>query len=321
MCDILADIGATNARFTVFRGGKLLSEKTRIFKCAEFPGFGDAYRAYRREMNLEDEKILRAAVAIAGPVTGDWIRMTNHPWIFSRQAVQDELELERFAVINDFTAVALSLTELGRDDSIAIGDNKREADFHFPVGVLGPGTGLGVSGLIPDGRGGFVPLSGEGGHVTLSPYNDREAELLHVMRDGFGHVSAERVLCGSGLVNLYKALAQLDRREVVYRKPEDITRAGLEGDDMSVEALDIFCAMLGTVAGNLALTLGARGGIFIAGGIVPKILSFFRRSPFRDRFVAKGRFENYLSAIPTRVITHAFPAFLGLEAGLKDPRY
>jgi glucokinase len=320
MCDILADIGATNARFGMFRE-KRLAEKTHIFKCEDFLGFEDAYRAYIKLMKLDDEKVARAAVAIAGPVTGDLVRMTNHPWGFSRKAVKKELNLERFVVVNDFTAVALSLSELDAEDSIAIGENKKKSDFSFPVGVLGAGTGLGVSGLIPDGQGGFVPLSGEGGHVTLAPYNDREAELLAAMRGWFGHVSAERVLCGSGLVNLYKAIAQIDKREVVYRKPEDITDAALRGDEMSVETLNIFCAMLGTVAGNLALVLGARGGIYIAGGIVPKVLSFFRRSPFRDRFLAKGRFENYLSAIPTRVITHDLPAFLGLEAAFKSDRY
>jgi glucokinase len=320
MCDILADIGATNARFAVFKGGKLLSEKTHVFKCEEFPGFADAYHAYLKEINLGDEKVARAAVAIAGPVTSDLIRMTNHPWAFSRKGVKKELDLERFVVINDFTAVALSLTELTDADYIPIGD-KRKPDPGFPIGVLGAGTGLGVSGLVPNGHGGFVPLSGEGGHVTMSPYNDREAALLHVMRDWFGHVSAERILCGTGLVNLYKAVAQVDRQEVRFRKPEDITQAALDGDEMSVEALNMFCAMLGTVAGNLALTLGARGGIYIAGGIIPKILSFFRRSPFRDRFMAKGRFENYMAAIPTRVITHPFPAFLGLEASLRSDAY
>lgn len=320
MCDILADIGATNARFGMAKS-KAVTEKTHIFKCEEFSTFQDAYRAYLKHINISEADVTRVAIAIAGPVTSDLIRMTNHPWVFSKKDVQKELKLKRFVVINDFTAVALSLTELKDADTALIGDKGRP-NKNFPIAVLGPGTGLGVSGLVPNGHGGFVPLSGEGGHVTMSPYNDREAALLLAMRDWFGHVSAERVLCGSGLVNLYKAVAHLEHKEMKLRKPEDITKAALEAtDEMAVEALNHFCAMLGTVAGNLALTLGSRAGVYIAGGIVPQILSFFRRSPFRDRFVAKGRFENYMAAIPTCVITHPLAAFLGLEASLNDESY
>lgn len=318
--DILADIGATNARFgRKEENGEI--DNTHIFKCEDFPTFQAAYRAYLKHLNVKDAEVTRCALAIAGPVTSNNIRMTNHPWAFQRSEVQKELQLQRFVVINDFTAVALSLTELKADHVELIGEKGRP-NKNFPLAVLGPGTGLGVSGLVPDGKGGFIPLSGEGGHVTMAPYTDREAEILHVMREWFGHVSAERLLCGTGLLNLYRAICMLNHREPRQTKPESVTKAALDGsDDNAVEALNVFCAMLGTVAGNLALSIGARAGVYIAGGIVPQILPFLKRSAFRNRFVAKGRMENYVAAIPTYVITHPLAAFLGLEASFKNANY
>lgn len=320
MSDILADIGATNARFGVVSTSGVV-EKSHVFKCEEFPSFQDAYRAYLKHAGLEQKNIKRAALAIAGPVTSDHIRMTNHPWVFSKSAAQKELGLDRFVVVNDFTAVALSITMLKENDRVLIGDAGRP-NMAFPYAILGAGTGLGVSGLIPNHHGGYVPLSGEGGHVTMSAYTEREAAILHVLREWFGHVSAERLLCGTGIVNLYRAIATLNQEEIRLNKPEDITKAALAAsDEVAVEAVTVFCAMLGTVAGNLALTLGARAGVFIAGGIVPQMLPFFKRSPFSSRFKAKGRFENYMAAIPTYVITHPLAAFLGLEAALNSDLY
>lgn len=320
MNDILADIGATNARFGVLTSPGVV-EKSHVFKCEEFPSFQEAYRAFLKQAGLDQKNVKRAALAIAGPVTSDHIRMTNHPWVFSKTAAQKELGLDRFVVVNDFTAVALSITMLTEKDRALIGDPGRP-NMAFPYAILGAGTGLGVSGLIPNHHGGYVPLSGEGGHVTMSPYTDREAEILHVLREWFGHVSAERLLCGTGIVNLYRAIATLNQEEIRLNKPEDITKAAVAGtDETAVEALTVFCAMLGTVAGNLALTLGARAGVFVAGGIVPQFLPFFKRSPFSSRFKAKGRFENYMAAIPTYVITHPLVAFLGLEAALNSDLY
>ncbi len=323
MIDVLADIGATNARFGIHGEiqGKTQADKTKVFKCDAFPSFQEAYRAFLTHAGLEQSDVRRAALGIAGPVTSDHIRMTNHPWSFSKNAVQQELGLDRFVVVNDFTAVALSVTALSEEDRVLVGEAGRPNPT-FPYAILGAGTGLGVSGLIPNHHGGYVPLSGEGGHVTMSPYTDREAAILHVLREWFGHVSAERVLCGTGIVNLYRAIATLDKQEIRLNKPEDITKAALAGtDNIAVEALTVFCAMLGTVAGNLVLTLGARAGVYIAGGIVPQILPFFKRSPFSSRFKAKGRFENFMAAVPTYVITHPLVAFLGLEAALNSDLY
>lgn len=320
MSDVFADIGATNARFG-YRSENGVIEKSHIFKCEEFPSFQEAFRAYLEHAGLKAENVTRTALSIAGPVTSDHIRMTNHPWVFSKKAAQKELGLKRFVVVNDFTAVALSITELKENDRVLIGDPGRP-NMDFPYAILGPGTGLGVSGLVPNHHGGYIPLSGEGGHVTMSPYTDREAEILHVLREWFGHVSAERLLCGSGLVNLYRAIAALNQEDPRLTRPEEITKAATGGsDDMAAEALTVFCAMLGTVAGNLALTLGSRAGVYIAGGIIPQILPFFKRSPFSNRFKAKGRFENYMAAIPVYVITHPLAAFLGLEASLESDLY
>jgi glucokinase len=182
--------------------------------------------------------------------------------------------------------------------------------------VLGPGSGLGVSGLIPAGAG-WIPLAGEGGHATVAPATDRESAVLDRMRRHFDHVSAERVLSGPGLVNLYNTLAALDGVPSRGYMAAQITDPEIgAADPVCAEATSLFCAMLGTIAGNLALTLGARGGIYIGGGIVPRLGQRFVRSPFRARFEAKGRFSEYLAVIPTWVVTHPLPAFLGCAAVL-----
>lgn len=309
---LIADIGGTNARFALVGPDGAFAE--RVLRCADYASLADAAKAYL----AQQEGLVRparAAFAVASPVTGDIIRMTNLPWEFSIANVRRELELERLDVINDFTAVALSMPELGPDDLAQVGDGAPVAQA--PVGVLGPGSGLGVSALIP-GIQGWTALATEGGHVTMAPVSDREGAVLAQLRKRFEHVSAERVLSGPGLVNLYEALVVIDGREPEQLTAAEISTRGLEGrDPASQEALEMFCAMLGTVAGNLALTLGARGGVYVAGGIAPKILSFLRHSRFRKRFVEKGRMRDFLGPIPTYVVTHPYPAFVGLQAQLR----
>ena len=238
--------------------------------------------------------------------------MTNHPWSFSIAALKARFGFERLEVINDFTAQALALPRLGADERMAVGGGTAAAGA--PLAVLGPGSGLGVSGLVPCAAG-WVALTGEGGHATMSPASDRESAVLDHMRRRFDHVSAERVLSGPGIVNLYNTLAEIDAIPSKGYTAAQITDLAMRGEDpVCVEATAMFCAMLGTVAGNLALTLGARGGLFIAGGIVPRLGHYFADSPFRARFQAKGRFEPYLAAIPTYVVTHPLAAFLGCAA-------
>ena len=313
---LVGDIGGTNARFgLVSPDGKLLH--SRVLADADYPRIAEAVEAY-----LADRGGLprprRGALAIASPVGGDEVRMTNHPWAFSISALGKRLGFQRLEVINDFTAQALALPHLTDGDKFAIGGGAPLAGY--PIGVLGPGSGLGVSGMIPTGKR-FVPLTGEGGHATMAPITDRESAALGAMRHHFDHVSAERVLSGPGLVNLYNALAEIDGVPAKQYTAAQISDAGTgKRDALCAEATEMFCAMLGTVAGNLALTLGAKGGVYIGGGIVPRLGERFAASPFRQRFEAKGRFRDYLAAIPTYVVTHKLPAFLGCAAALMEKK-
>ncbi len=309
---LVGDIGGTNARFGVASAdGAILHSAT--FAAADFAEIGAAIEAFLA--TLRDLPMPRqGALAIAAAVTGDEIRMTNHPWQFSVNALRDRLGFRRLVAINDFTAVALALPRLTEADRMPVGDGSPTAAT--PIAVLGPGSGLGVSGLIPSGSR-WVPLTGEGGHMTMPAESEREAEVLRLMRQRFDHVSAERCLSGPGLVNLYNSLAELDQVKAASYTAAQITDPQTADDDkLCREATAMFCAMLGTVAGDLALTLGARGGVYIAGGIVPRLGARFAESGFRQRFERKGRLSPYLATIPTYVITNPLPAFLGCAAAL-----
>lgn len=309
---LIADIGATNARFALVLDGRVTAERT--LRCADFPSPAEAAEHYL-ESAPAPLRPDRGAFAIASPVTGDLIRMTNLTWEFSISGVRRALGFDRLDVINDFTAAALSVPELAEDERVQVGDGAPVPGA--PVGVIGPGTGLGVSALIP-GPSGWTALATEGGHVTMAPVSDREGQVLAELRKIYDHVSAERVVSGMGLQNLYTALMLLDGREPEPLDPADISARGLDRSDVYChEALEMFCAMLGTVAGNLALSLGARGGLYVMGGIVPRLLPFFSHSRFRKRFVEKGRMRDYLGPVPTYIVTHPYPAFLGLTAQLK----
>jgi glucokinase len=310
---LIADLGATNARFALVEGGRVVH--ARVLRCADYPSLVTAAGAYL-DLVEPARPPRRAAIAIACPVVGDTVSMTNHAWSFSISELREQLALDRLEVVNDFTAQALAVLHLAPGDRTQVGGGAAEAGH--PIGVIGPGTGLGVSGLIPS-RERWTPLAAEGGHVTMAAVTEREAEVLRRLRLRFAHVSAERVLSGMGLANLHETLAAIDGQDVPAREPGEVTEAALgRSDPVCVEAVEMFCAMLGTVAGNLALTLGALGGVFIAGGIVPRLGTFFAASPFRERFESKGRFRAYLSAIPTYVVTHPMPAFLGLKSVLEE---
>jgi glucokinase len=289
-----------------------------VLACGDYPSIDKAIAAYLDiELPLTDlPRVEAAALAVAGPVTDDQVTLTNHPWSFSTSQLRRQFAIDRLLVVNDFAAVAAAIPYLKPDERSQVGGGKALAGS--PVGVLGPGSGLGVSGLAPTASG-WLALSGEGGHATMAPATARESAVLDHMRARFDHVSAERVLSGPGLVDLYNTLAEIDGVPAVSYTPAQITDAGIgERDPRCREAVDMFCAMLGTIAGNLALTLGARGGMYVAGGIVPKLGAVFAVSPFRDRFEDKGRLRPYLARIPTYVVTHPFPAFLGLAALLAD---
>jgi glucokinase len=313
---VLGDVGGTNARFAWQDGDGAPLRDIATIPTADHPSIAAALAHYLH--GLERAAPPWCAIGIANPITGDRVQMTNSHWSFSIDAVRRELGFERLVVINDFTALALALPDLAPGDLRQLGGGAPVADA--PLALVGPGTGLGVSGLVPSGEAGrWVALQGEGGHVTLAATSAREAAVLQVLRDRFGHASAERAVSGQGLEALHAALCALDGVANPAPLPAaEISRHALAASDpRCVEALDLFCAFLGNVAGNLALTLGARGGVYIGGGIVPRLGDAFTRSRFRACFEDKGRFRAYLAAIPVYVIhAEVSPALLGAARAL-----
>ena len=311
---LLGDVGGTNARFAwqAQAGSPLTSVAGQ--RCQDEPTLLASIHRYRQAHNLPAPG--SAAIGIANPVTGDRVQMTNHHWSFSIAQLEQDLGVQRLAVINDFTALALSLPTLAGPDLRRIGPGQAVAGA--PQALIGPGTGLGVSGLLPSPTGGCVAIAGEGGHVTLAAADDAEAAVLAWLRNRFGHASAERALSGPGLVNLYRAAAHLGGQPAPPLEPWEVIDSARAGTcAASRSAVDLFCSFLGSVAGNLALTLGARGGVYIGGGIVPRLLPELEGSRFRQRFEGKGRFQGYLAAIPTWVIDAAeSPAFMGASRAL-----
>ena len=313
---LLADIGGTNARFAWQMASGAAITDLRVLPCADHPTVADALRAYLAASGHAPPP--DGAIAIANPVVGDQVRMTNHHWTFSIQALRRDCGFQRLEVLNDFTALALALPALDPADLRQVGPGASVAGS--AIALIGPGTGLGVSGLLPDGRGGWVPLQGEGGHATLAGRTPREDAVLARLAALYRHASAERAVSGPGLVDLHQALQAID---APFDEPRplgaaEIVSGALDANDAAcLEALDLFCAFLGTAAGNLALTLGARGGVYIGGGIVPRLGDAFALSPFRQRFEDKGRFASYLAQIPVYVIHAAqSPALLGAARAL-----
>lgn len=312
---LLADIGGTNIRLAWQAGPGDVLHDLWVRPCAQFASLEAALRAYVAEVGIAMPE--EAALGIANPVTGDVVRMTNRDWSFSQSALRAALGLRRLVVLNDFTALALAIPRLTPQMLRQVGGGAPVAGA--AVGLLGPGTGLGVSGLVfaPDGA--DIPLAGEGGHATLAAQTPLEWELLCILQRRYGHVSAERVLSGQGLVDLYHALRErLTLGGMDVSQAAHVTALALEeGDALALQTLDLFCGFLGTVAGDLALTLGARGGVYLGGGIVPRLGTWFDQSGFRARFEAKGRFQAYLAPIPCWVINpDAAPALYGAARAL-----
>jgi glucokinase len=310
---LIADIGGTNARFGLLADGQRHDEL--VLACADYPDIVTAVEHYLSTVGAA--RPAEAAMAIAGPITGDIVRMTNHVWQFSASQTRERLGLRRLIILNDFTALAMSLRHLPAESLEQIGGGRAVADN--PIAVIGPGTGLGVSGLIPTGPH-WIPLQGEGGHVTLAVMNEREVAVLKQLHQRFSHVSAERVLSGPGLVNLYEALCGVEGMVPQTLTPPEVTRRAQEAScRICLEAVNIFCALLGTMAGNLVLTLGALGGVYVGGGIVPSLGRSFTSSPFRNRFEDKGRYADYLARVPTFVIRAELPALIGLQLAFTEP--
>lgn len=302
----LADIGGTNARFALQEPGGAATH-CESYRTVDHADLASAIAEYFDHLAMTTPPS-EAAFAVAAVTDGDRIELTNHPWAFSIKKTKKCFGFERLDVVNDFTAIALAIPALNAKDLRQIGGGKAVEDT--PIVAIGPGTGLGVSGLVPTADGEWMALSTEGGHVTMPAATEVEAEILGKLRGRFGHVSAERVLSGPGLLNLYEAIGG---KAPAPASPGELTERALEKNDPdSLATLRMFSEMLGTVASDLALSLGAQGGVYLAGGILPKIIDFFAVSDFRRRFEDKGRFSNYLAKIPTFVICHPEPAFLGL---------
>lgn len=316
---LLADIGGTYARFALETG---LGEFTQMasLRCADHADFHAAVRAYLQGLSWQDggpQQIAHAAIAIANPVEGDRVRMTNYHWQFSIEEMRQRLGLDTLVVVNDFTALAMALPRLAEADVRQVGGG--QARRPSVIGLLGAGTGLGVSGLIPAGEG-WIALGTEGGHVNFGPRDKREMEILQFAWKTLDHVSYERLISGPGLELIYRALA--DRNGVANAEPllaPAITQRALEdGDALCLETLEVFCGLLGTAAANLAVTLGSLGGIYIGGGIVPRLGERFFQSEFRGRFEAKGRFQPLLAGIPTALITDTLAALAGAAQALEQ---
>jgi glucokinase len=335
---LLADVGGTNARFALELAPNRI-EFIEVLACADYPFLADAITAYLNSPAMLEANpgvVRHAAIAIANPVVADFVQMTNHHWAFSIEGMRTDLGFETLIVVNDFSALASALPHLQDSEKLQIGGGKVRAGA--PLGLLGAGTGLGVSGLIPTGKsmsagtdnsshdgeavvptGGWTALCSEGGHVTFSPTNQKEVAVLQYAWREFEHVSAERLLSGAGLELIYRALSDQAGRPDDRLPAPDIARKALSGECVVCnDTIDMFCGMLGTVAGNLAVTLGAQGGIYIGGGIVPRLGERFAASPFRRRFEQKGRFVAYLAQVPTFVITAKYPAFVGVSALLAE---
>jgi glucokinase len=310
---LLGDVGGTHARWAWQAAAGAPLEHRASYLCAQHATLQALLEHHLSVQRLPRPRAI--AFGIATAITGDLVAMTNHPWRFSIRQLQAALGVERCLVLNDFAAVAAGLPALGPGDARRIGGGAPVPGA--TAAVLGPGTGLGVAGLISLGTAGHRTIDGEGGHVTLAADNPREAAVLARLQQRFGHASAERAVSGPGLCHLYEAVCALDAVTAEALDPAEVSaRAVASGDARCVEALQLFGGFLGSVAGNLALTLGARGGVYIAGGIVPRLGPAFDALPFRERFVAKGRFRAYLEAIPTAVITTDDIALLGAAAAL-----
>ncbi|HMI37090.1 MAG TPA: glucokinase [Steroidobacteraceae bacterium] len=306
---LVADIGGTNARFGIWYKAALHNEQ--VYKCGSYPGPAEAAGAYLKQIRANSSLPVprAAAFAIAGPLLDDRVVITNNKWDFSAAATRHALGLERLILLNDFTALALAVPQLAASERFQVGGAAPLADA--AIAVIGPGTGLGVSGLLRE-SGRWLALAGEGGHATLPVVDAREMAVVTALHQRYSHVSAERILSGDGLELLYRTLAELDGAAVAALPAGEITEHALAGTDARCrETVDLFCGWLGNVAGNLALTLGARGGVYIGGGIVPRFGGYFAASPFRQRFEAKGRYAQFLATLPVFVITAKYPALIG----------
>lgn len=310
---LVGDVGGTNARLALCDLGTGDISHSLTYSGLDYPSLEEVVRVYLHQQSLSVEL---ACIAIACPIQGDQVTMTNHTWSFSIKRMQENLGLKQLTIINDFTAVSMAIPVLGVDDKVQLGGGT--AQPNKPIAVYGAGTGLGVAHLVPaDDR--WLSLAGEGGHVDMASCTEQEDDLLRLLRLELGHVSAERLLSGPGLVNIYNGLVLSADRVPEILTPKQVSDRALSKECPDCHrALSLFCVLMGRFAGNLALNLGTFGGVYIAGGLVPRFLDFFKASGFREAFTDKGRFKEYLKEIPVYIITHEQPGLLGAGAYLRQ---
>jgi len=316
---LVGDIGGTNARFAFVAPGSTTPTSLARYRVADFASFEQVLEQLIgdwQNQGLPESGPSHTCLAVAAPPHLKTISFTNSPWRFDRALLGQHLGDSQLEIINDFAAVARALPALTASDVEQIGAG--ESQRNKPMVSIGPGTGTGVATVVFDELGKPVILEGEGGHVDFPPITDMEFEVLKHLRARFGRVSIERLLCGAGIVNIYQALAAIRGQQAEFEAPGDIGAAAQKDNPLASEAMAMFFAVLGSSAGNLALTSGALGGVFIAGGIAPRYIDLLRRSDFRARFLAKGRFADYTTNIGTYVITHEDPGLLGAALWLGD---
>src|SRR5581483_11582666 len=309
---LVADIGGTNARFALADPATLELSHVGQIRCSAEPSFAAALSGYLASLPVSP---VSAAIAVAAPILGEEIRLTNSTWSFTKRELCRIAGFEQLLVLNDFEALAHSLPYLGAKDLRRV--RGAEPEPQAPKLVLGPGTGLGVAGLVWSGTR-WIAVAGEGGHASLGAKDERELALLDRLRHGRAHLSVERVLSGPGLADLYRAVAASRGESPGALEPNDVLVRGLAGEDrIAGEALDFFVTRLGAFAGDAALLFGARGGVYLGGGIAPKILPLLEGTAFRDAFVQKGRMAAYLETIPVYAIVAEFAALRGAAEAIR----
>ena len=309
---LVGDIGGTNARFAFFAAGRI--EHRRAYLCADFPCAEDAIEAYLADVGVSSRPA-RVSLAVAGPVLDGTIRMTNNGWRLSERDLRSA-GFEQACLVNDFAALAIAIPCFAAADLTVLGAS-RDSPAGATYLVLGPGTGFGVAALVREGRKHVVATT-EGGHIAFAPADDEEIEILKLLRREHGRVSVERVLSGPGLAALHRALETIAGRVPEPLTPAEITERARAGDSSCLRATSRFCAILGAVAGDFALALGARGGVYIAGGVAGKLADLLVASAFRQRFSDKGRFASYNEAIPTWLLHSADAALIGAAHSLDE---
>lgn len=311
---LLGDIGGTNARFALWQKNQL--QAIQVLATADFVTIEQAVQAYLSAHGIDPGGVAAACFSVAGPVSGDEFRFTNNHWHLSCQAFCSALQIGELKLLNDFSAMALGMTRLREGEYRVVCTGR--ADPSCPALVIGPGTGLGVGSLLNLGSEQWMALPGEGGHVDLPVNNVHEAAIHQVLHRQVGHVSAETVLSGAGLVRLYQAMCILDNDSPRYTTPAEITDAALADEPRAMAVIDQFCRFLGSVVGNNVLTMGARGGVYVVGGVIPRFADLFLRSGFSKSFTEKGCMRKYFEGIPVWLVTAEYSGLLGAGVALQQ---